>query len=425
MALLRMPLLVFAVAATVYVLILGPELSMTPTRDGHFVHLADSYLHGQLHVRGARPPTYNDWARYEGRWYVTFPPFPAVLLLPAVALFGVAVWDRLFWALFAALGPMALWLLLERLRVSGRSTRTVRENLLLTALFGFGSVYFFCAVQGSVWFAAHVVASVLLCLFLLFAIDVRRPLLAGLCLALSFMTRPTTSLLAGIFAIELLRAELVQFGWTGAVADLLRRPRLTRVLRRGALFSAPLLLALVATLWLNYVRFDDPFVYGHEYLTIRWRPRIERYGLFAYHYLGRNLGVFLASLPWTLPDAPYVRVSRHGLALWFTTPLLIMLLWPRREMRWYRAVAVCVGAVALLDLCYQNSGWIQFGYRFALDYLVVLFALLAVGGQRLGKGAMVATLFAFVVNSFGAITFDRMPQFYDNDPSQRVIFQPD
>jgi hypothetical protein len=34
-------------------------------------------------------------------------------------------------------------------------------------------------------------------------------------------------------------------------------------------------------------------------------------------------------------------------------------------------------------------------------------------------------VFAIVVNSFGAITFDRVPDFYDHDLSQQVIFQPD
>jgi hypothetical protein len=34
-------------------------------------------------------------------------------------------------------------------------------------------------------------------------------------------------------------------------------------------------------------------------------------------------------------------------------------------------------------------------------------------------------VFAIVVNTFGAVTFDRYHQFYDDDSTQQVIFQPE
>ena len=82
-------------------------------------------------------------------------------------------------------------------------------------------------------------------------------------------------------------------------------------------------------------------------------------------------------------------------------------------------------AVCVFNLLYQNSGWVQFGYRFALDYLPVLFVLLALGGRRFRGGFVLAALFAVAVNTFGAITFDRAWQFYDDDGSQDRLFQPD
>ena len=82
--------------------------------------------------------------------------------------------------------------------------------------------------------------------------------------------------------------------------------------------------------------------------------------------------------------------------------------------------------VCLADLAYQNSGWVQFGYRFACDYMIVLFALIAMGGRKLkGFGFIAALVFAVVVNTFGAITFDRLYQFYDDDNTQERVFQPD
>lgn len=412
-------LLVFFLSALAYTMTLGPQRWQQPTPDRHFVHLADSYLHGQLAVVGGRPPTGNDWAYYRGQWYVSFPPFPAVLLLPAVWLFGTGLWDRLFWAIFAGLGPALVFVVLRQLVRLGRSQRALKDDLVLSALFGFGTVYYFSAVQGSVWFAAHVVACVLLALYLLCALQGRYPWAAGLCLGLAFLTRPTTLLLGLIFLVEAWTAQRSRKG-PGRASQHYRA-----LLVKLSAFALPLLACGLVALILNVARFDEPFVFGHEYLQIRWRPRIERWGLFNYHYLARNLAIFGAALPWHLSEPPFVRISRHGLALWFTTPALLGLLWPRRVDFGYRGMAVAAGAVALLDLCYQNSGWIQFGYRFALDYMVVLIALLACGGRPLGRWFYLGAVFALGVNMFGALTFDRVGRFYDTDRTQRVIFQPD
>jgi hypothetical protein len=178
-------------------------------------------------------------------------------------------------------------------------------------------------------------------------------------------------------------------------------------------------------LWFNYARFDDPFSYGHEYLQIRWRPRIDTWGLFNYHYLPKNLAVFVASLPWIEDRAPYFKVSLHGLALWFTTPALLWTLWPRYVDVRTVGLWLAVIPIALMDLAYQNSGWIQFGYRFALDYMPFLFVLLALGRRKFGPGFYALLVFSIAVNLFGAVTFDRMWRYYDNDGTQNRLFQPD
>ena len=178
-------------------------------------------------------------------------------------------------------------------------------------------------------------------------------------------------------------------------------------------------------MWMNQARFDDPFEFGHTFLQIRWRGRIERWGLFNYHYLGKNLGVFGTSLPWLSIHAPYLQISRHGLALWVTTPALFMALWPKRLTTLMVALWAAVIPVAILNLMYQNSGWAQFGYRFALDYMVLLFALMALSRRRMGIGFAVLFCWSVAINAFGAATFDRAGQYYNGDGTQEVMYQPD
>ena len=460
----RLPLLVFVVTSGVYAGFLGDRF-YTPTAEGRqYTYLAQSFLEGQLGVVGDRPPSFNDWACFDTeergpcppnrfafpgqgeryRWYVSFPPFPAVVILPAVLAFGTDVWDRAFWTLLAGLGPALLFVLLRFLRESGLSGRSLREDLSLVALFAFGSVYFFNAVQGTVWFAAHVVAIPLLCLYVLFAFGARRPFWAGLALALAFASRPTTAFLVVFFAVEVLKVARTvgpdpdvdpEAAWYIRAANWVRRVQWSRVWRPVAIFSAPILVVGGALMWMNATRFGSPFEFGHTYLQIFWRDRIERWGLFNYHYFGRNLAVFVASLPWLSALPPYLKISRHGLSLWVTTPQLWLTLFPRSasiEERRDRAIVptmvgllLAVVVVAVLNLCYQNSGWEQFGYRFALDYLPLLFALLAIGGRPFRGGFYLLLVWAIAVNGFGAATYHRAPQFYDGDGSQKVIFQPD
>lgn len=425
------PLAIYLICATAYVVLLG-DRALGPTVDNHFVHLAKSLMAGKLSV-GTTPPGTNDWALYDGQWYVSFPPFPALVIAPAVAIWGLATRDGVFWALCAALAPTLLYLLLRRLRESGESLRSAREDVALTLLFAFGTVYFFVAVQGTVWFAAHIVASSLLVLYLGASFGAGHPALAGMWLGFATLTRATTPLVFIVFTVEALR----RYRRTDARADDPEAHPLARLVRfvRGAIlpkvlvahvwFAIPLLACIGVQLGLNYAMFDDPFAASHEFLQIRWRQRIEDWGLFNYHYFPRNLAIFVASLPWITPRAPHVMVSLHGLALWVTTPNLWWLPWPKWLDARYVGLALGAGAVAIADLCYQNSGWLQFGYRFALDYMPLLIVMLAIGRRRFGPGFYACMLFAIVVNTFGAVTFDRHWQFYDNDNTQRRLFQPD
>ena len=78
-------------------------------------------------------------------------------------------------------------------------------------------------------------------------------------------------------------------------------------------------------------------------------------------------------------------------------------------------------------LFYQNTGWVQFGYRFSCDYAVLLFALFAVGGYHLGRTFQVLSVLSVIVNGFGAFTFGRRgyESYYFVEPTQRVLYQPD
>ena len=424
-------LLLYLVLCAVYLAVAGGDRLTQHSSYNHFALLADSWLHGRTDL-GASPPPYsgrNDFALFEGRWFVTFPGFPAALLLPVVWFAGDVeqVRDAQFFIWLAGIGPALFFLVLERLRRLGYTDASYRFNVGMALLFALGSVYFFVSVLGTVWFAAHVVAVALAAGYLWASIEARHPILAGVCIGLALWTRPSVAYGAIFFLLEVFRRCRVGDAEPAQRKLCLLSTRWTQTLRPIALFALPVVVAGVGLMMLNQARFGNPFDFGYEYLQIAWQDRIEKWGLFHYHYLARNLGVMFTSLPYVgVANAPF-QINGHGLALWVTTPLYVLLAWPRRVTRLHLALWITVGCIALPTLCYQNTGWIQFGYRFSTDYQAVLFTLLVLGGVRWRRVWWALGLLGVIVNTFGAVSFQHAEyrRFYYVDRTQRVIYQPD
>ena len=429
----RLPLAAFAVALAVYAALAGGRLRRQ-SKDPHFVKQAYAWLHGHLDIqsdwKGDDPAKVeevrlDDGTVARGRriasrarfrllgggeiplarvketvrtiFHVSFPSFPAVLMIPQVLLHGERANDVGTTVFLAALVPAFFLVLLRRLRAAGLSARAPAEDVWLAALLGFGTVFFFSAVQGRVWFTAHVVGVLLAVLYAWASIGAARPILAGVFLGLAFVTRTPMLFMFPLFVLEAWRA-----GRTG-------------LWRRLVAFAVPIGAIGLAAAWHNWARFHELTEFGHSYLAVQQQAQIERYGLFDLHYLGRNLSVALTLLPDLIRHKPYVTISGHGLALWVTTPALLLLLWPREKNALHRALWLTVALVAGWSLLYQNSGWIQFGYRFSLDYMVFLVMLLAVGGRPLSRWARALVVVGVLVNFFGAATFDRSHRYYRTD----------
>jgi len=114
-------------------------------------------------------------------------------------------------------------------------------------------------------------------------------------------------------------------------------------------------------------------------------------------------------------DAPYIKISKHGLSLFATTPVFIYLLAPLRRDWIVKFLWITILSTALVGLFYQNTGWVQFGYRFSLDYTPYLFMLLAVGRRKIGPLFIVLMILSIIVSTFGAVTFgwkNFMDKFY-------------
>ncbi len=393
---------VFLLTFAIYAAIAGPRL-LGPSRDNHFSHLAAAWLSGRLDLPGP-PPHRNDWGRVttyeldggrrvEGircrtractkdtprghvavvtldgrvetiprrairrrttRTYVTFPPGPAVLLLPLVALFGLATPDVLVCALVGALGPALLVLGLDRLRPP--DTGLDPPHLVLAAALGLGSPLAFVAPAGGVWFLAQALAVACSVVAIPGALGAHRPWVVGVALALLLATRPTVAVGVAVFI--------------GLLALRNRPPR--------SVLAATFLPALVVGLALaahNVARFGDPFEFGHRFLDVVWQPRIQTHGLFSLRYLPRNLHAMFLLLPKV--EGHTIRISIHGASLLLACPWVLGAF--GRHQRYEGRLSLLAGAVAaaIFPLLYQNTGQVQASPRFALDFLPFVLVHLA------------------------------------------------
>jgi len=334
-------------------------------------------------------------------YFISFPPFPGVVMLPFVAAIGYNTNDVLITVLVGGLNAVLLFWFLQLLVTRGHSKRNQRDNVILTLAFAFGTVAFFSSVRGEVWFTALIMGIAVNIGFMMASLDLKHPMLAGLLIGLGFATR-TPILFCGMF-----------FAWQLFFpGNIWQRGRWPVILKTGIKFAVPLVAVLAVLAWYNASRFGDPGEFGHAFLSGGAGERVRTHGMFSFAYLNRNLLSGLLAMPRFTTEAPYVMISNHGIGMLATTPFMFFLLWPRERPPLRVALWLAVAAAAIPGFFYQNTGWVQFGFRFALDYMPYLFALLALGDRPIDRKFMILIGIAILVNLFGAATFGRAPQFY-------------
>ncbi len=384
----------------------------------HFIYQAQAWLEGRLDLDPQILPNLEDWAcvrevaggklRCQGalepgdRWYVSFPAFPALAMLPFVALHGYQFNDTSFTVAFGALAVALFYALVRALSRSGEIRRDAVENVWLALLLGFGTLLFYCTIRGEVWFTAEVIAVALTCLYLSCALGARRPALAGLFYAMASLTR-TPLVFSAVFFV----CEAFFPGPTGRWRQLLDVPKNANALRKLGLFAAGAAPLAIAAAIYNHLRFGSLTEFGHRFLyNNRVNADIDHYGLFNLHYLGRNLEAAFLKVPQVTFHPLRLGYDLYGLTLLLTFPLLVFLLVPKAVPRLHWPLWLTVAACAVPGFFYQNTGYMQFGFRFSLDYTPYLLLLFAVGGWSLrNRWVMAAALLGVLVNFWGAIAF--------------------
>jgi hypothetical protein len=399
------PALVLATVAFVVLALFAGNRFWHQSKAPHFVYQAMAFLQGHLELVTS-PPNNEDWALVNGKWYSSFPAFPALVMVPFVAVNGYQFNDTSFTVILAALNLIAFFLVLRAFSQAKDSSRSERENLIFTALLCFGTLYFYCSIRGEVWFTAEVMGVGLTALYVLFAHKASKPALAGLFFSAAVLTR-TPTLFSGVFFMCELFLPNGKF--SDLSAKLSAEAKRERWIKLGQFVAGALPLALWH-MWLNYERFGSISDFGHtHFFNNRVNADIQTWGLFHPHYLERNLRAAFFLFPSVQWNPFRLGYDPHGLSLLLTTPLFALAFFPlggfKQRPRLYLALVLSFAAMALPGLFYQNDGYVQFGFRFSLDWTPYLLMLLAVNGLKMDKLFWSLAAVGVAVNTWGAIAF--------------------
>ena len=349
-----------------------------------------AWLSGRLDLGQDYP--WLELAVYEGRYYVSFPPFPSYFLLPFVLLFGENTPDLLLTFFITGVGTAFAS------RIAGRCKKEDPAAAILLPFFLYcGTALWQITVDGSVWFFAQNLALALTLASLFFALKGKRGLSLFLLVA-AVGCRPFN-----IFAFPVLLSLL----YTGTKGDS-AFARCKKLLFSRFWVWLPAVGLAASFLALNLARFGSPFDFGRAYL-----PEFVRSpdGQFSLHYFIKNLPC-LYRLPTLDPQSHrLIFPAFDGMNIFVSFPILVWYLWrlvgslikyfSKKEgdarILWLNAALLLLAALQIaLFLTHRTMGGCHYGNRYVGDTLPLLYlglCLLPCASRRGGRGAIHACLF--------------------------------
>jgi hypothetical protein len=432
-------------------------LTYTDRYYDHFVWQASAFLEGHAAIRypvGAGGGLLGNAyfqdvlpiATSDGvaRALLPFPPLPAVVLLPFVALWGLATNDQVIFTVLAAIDVAICWWMLGRLPLGP----VVR--LGTTIFFAFGTVFWYTAQLSTTWYQAHIVAVGLTFLAIGLAVgadpsaadEATGPGAAHHTPSRRLGIEPRQFAAGFLFGLACTARLTVVFGapffaFVGAGGGWRRRAW------SAGLGAAIPILALAIYDLVTTGQLISP-AYDHLY-----RLETAGYPTLGYHvdwaaedprYLIQNLGLALFGapdlLPAALPDAlgihqvavctdpaavrglfdpacPLAVPRDTGMSVLLSSPAYLLAIPALASLRRNRLVAGALLAVILIaavDLMHFSQGWVQFGYRFSNDAAPFALVLVALGFERLAVRhrygmllAMVLIVLSLAINAWGVL----------------------
>ncbi len=379
-------LIIAAISFTAFIVYYLTSGGNTPYN--YFIYLSQSFLKGEYWI--SSPPSWlNELVPDSGRFYVVYPPMPAILLMPFVFIFG-ASFPQQFLAHLLGAG-----LTIKIFKISQSIKKDLSLSIWAAIFIGFGSIVWYLSSSGSAWYLGQISAAFFLSSALEESLNKKRTAFVGLFLGASYLSRLQTILSLPLF-LYLLK-------------DKIKKPG------NLVIFFLALSIFILFNFTYNFVRFGTIFDKAYYLIPGVLNEPWYKEGIFNISNITRHLKVIFLSFPKFSFNPPYVEPSWAGLSIWITTPAFIYSLKAPLKENVVKYAWLAIFLISIPILTHGTTGFAQFGYRFAVDFYPILSFLTIKGISKKGLrwhhwlllfiGILVNFWGVLWINKFGWVEF--------------------
>lgn len=358
-----------------------------------YILQAQSWLEGRLDL--GQNYSYLEIAIFDGKYYISFPPFPSYLMLPFVFL----GWDTCdgFIAFMSAVAAGAYaYKILEHFGIE--KDRAVFFALFLTI----GSNWLFTAQVAWVWFIAQNMAFTLSLMAIYYALKGK----AGISLfvwACAVGCRPFNALYIPVLLYILYMQHM----------DENPDDKLKDVIRKRWKAVIPMAVIAISYMVLNYARFGNPIEFGHNYL-----PEFTdaEDGQFNLSYMPENIQALFRFPKISFSEA-WEYQAFNGTCMFLVSPIFIscavygvryLLKADKSRRILMLIILVMIIAEIAVITAHKTMGGSQFGNRYTNDVLPMAFLGLAVSlpkDSKWDKFNLILFVLGLTLNAIGSVLY--------------------
>lgn len=357
---------------------------------------AQAWLDGKVSL--GQDYNFLELAIYKDDWYVSFPPFPSVAMLPWVMLYGVDTPNNMIMIIYIMIALTLAYSILKYFKMR----EIVAAFWSIFVVFGCNMLWM--STMGSVWFQAQLL-NMILCLGAILAMLNNKRVVSYICIAFAVGCRPFSIVYFFVLLVYYYKLDKKNINnKDNNIVNILLKQWL-------GLLSA----AVIGVVYMvyNYVRFDNPLEFGHNYLP----EFIESPdGQFNVKYIVFNLyRIFIR--PIRLKKNMALDFDKFdGFCVFVANPIFIIFLVCiivniiRKNISIVDLTIVSMVFANILCLCMHKTlgGW-QFGNRYLVDTIpfILLYILnTKVNLKKINKIAhweRAVAGFALLFNMYGII----------------------
>lgn len=353
---------------------------------------AEAWCKGRLDL--GQNYSFLELAFYKGKYYVSFPPFPSYLLLPLALFCGSNTPDFLLLWMADVVTVLYLYKLALSFKLSPKLSALTAVFVML------GTNVTFNMLNPWVWFWAQTLCFMLAVMSIYYAYRGKGGW-ALLFWACSVGCRPMQALYLPVLLVILFRGEREKFP----------ERSLFQILWHRIYWAVPAGLVAVSYMILNFLRFDNPLEFGHNYLP----EFVEaEHGQFSLFYLSNNWKMLWHGIQFD--EEGRMIIDHFGnLNFMIVSPFVIfalcMLVCMLLKRQW-RTVGGMLGVSALsagyllVTMLHRTMGGWHFGNRYTNDILPWIYLTVVWGlsrEEKMGKYQIPMAIFGMCLNAVGLV----------------------